>query len=426
MVSPTPKQTALMLLNNTLEVLYGGAAGGGKSEGALLMASQYVDIPHYSGLILRRTYRDLALPGALMDRSHQWWNPTDAMWDGAEHTWVFPSGARIAFGYMEKENDHLRYQSAEFQFVDFDELSQFSEHQYRYLFSRLRRLEGSDVPLRMRAQTNPGGPGHEWVKKRFDLPRGPGPDMPQRKFLPSTLDDNPHLDATQYERSLSELSELTRRQLRYGDWSIAAAGGRFDPADFRVITRDKLPPSAEFATVIRYWDTAASAPTDSDPDPDWTVGMKLGMTKRGTVNTDLPDFYILDIIRVRRDPGGTQQTIAETARKDGVGIPQWFEQERGGAGKLLIGTYQQTVLPGHMVYPLYVTGDKETRAILPSQIAREGRMFILDEMFREPFFDEISQFPIGAHDDQVDALSGATEACRRSRIMFDVGQARQY
>ena len=396
---------------------------------ALQLASQYLDVPGYAALLLRRTYRDLALPNALMDLSHQWWHNADAHWNGADKEWTFPSGAKVAFGYLEKENDELSYQSSSYLFVCFDELTQFKENQYRYMFSRLRRPNSgpaSQIPLRMRAYTNPGGPGHEWVKTRFNLPRGPGADTPNRKFMPAYLEDNPYLDAEGYERGLSELSELTHRQLRYGDWSIAAAGGRFDPADFRVITRDKLPPSAEFATVIRYWDTAASAPTDSDPDPDWTVGIKLGMTKRGTVNIDLPDFYILDIVRVRRDPGGTQQTIAETARKDGVGIPQWFEQERGGAGKLLIGTYQQTVLPGHMVYPLYVTGDKETRAILPSQIAREGRMFILDEMFREPFFDEISQFPIGAHDDQVDALSGATEACRRSRIMFDIGQARQY
>src|SRR5439155_6373928 len=85
----------------------------------------------------------------------------------SSHTWKFPSGAVLRFGYLDTALDIYQYQSAEFQFIGFDELSQFKENDYRYLFSRLRKAKGIDVPLRMRSGSNPGGVGHEWVKKRF-------------------------------------------------------------------------------------------------------------------------------------------------------------------------------------------------------------------------------------------------------------------
>jgi len=160
---PTPKQAAFLLLP-VREAFYGGAAGGGKSDALLMAALQYVDMPGYSAILFRRTFSDLALPGALLERSTEWLKPTDAKWDDNKKTWHFPSGATLTFGYLEHENDKYRYQSSEFNFIGFDELTQFTESQYRYLFSRLRRLKGSEVPLRMRAASNPGGEGHEWVR----------------------------------------------------------------------------------------------------------------------------------------------------------------------------------------------------------------------------------------------------------------------
>jgi predicted phage terminase large subunit-like protein len=246
---PTPKQQAFLLLD-CLEALYGGAAGGGKSDALLMGALQYVDVAGYAALILRRTYADLALPGAIMDRSHTWLQGTDAHWDDREKTWTFPAGATLTFGYLQNERDKYRYQSSEFQFIAFDELTQFLQSQYTYLFSRLRRGEGVDVPLRMRAASNPGGVGHGWVYDRFMPDLTPEAIEHRRKtgriFIPAKLADNPHIDRTAYRESLTELDDVERRQLEEGLWVTDPAGkpflhdwwrgaNRFDPAADRAL-----------------------------------------------------------------------------------------------------------------------------------------------------------------------------------------------
>lgn len=209
---PHPKQAEFLALQ-TREALYGGAAGGGKSDALLMAALEYVHVPTYSALLLRRTYADLALPGAIMDRAATWLAGTDATWNGTDKRWTFPSGATLSFGYLDSERDRFRYASAEFQFIGFDELTQFPEAWYRFLFSRLRRTQGTKVPLRMRAATNPGGLGHEWVRRRFVA----SPDG-ARPFVPALLVDNPSLDADEYLASLAELDSTTRAQLEKGVW----------------------------------------------------------------------------------------------------------------------------------------------------------------------------------------------------------------
>ncbi len=215
---PFGTQQAFLSLD-CMEALFGGAAGGGKSDALLMAALQYVHVPGYAALLLRRTYPDLALPGAIMDRSHQWLSSTDAKWDGTEKTWTFPSGATITFGYLDTERDKYRYQSAEFQFVGFDELTQFQQGWYTYLFSRLRRLKGATVPIRMRGATNPGGVGHKWVKARFVEPA-----TAAGTFIPSKLDDNPYVDQEAYRATLAKMDPTTRRQLEEGLWIEDTSG----------------------------------------------------------------------------------------------------------------------------------------------------------------------------------------------------------
>lgn len=224
---PTPKQSAFLLLPQR-EAFYGGEPGGGKSDALLMGGLQYADTPGYAALLLRRTYTDLALAGALMDRSRQWLATSDAVWNEQRKTWTFPSGATLTFGYLENEKDKYRYQSAEFQYIGFDELSQFTETQYLYLFSRLRRLAGSAVPLRMRGASNPPATSAgQWVRSRFVVHR-----TAARPFIPAGLEDNPYIDAAEYLKSLDHLDEATRRSLF--DWFATIEGlvfGDFDEAN---------------------------------------------------------------------------------------------------------------------------------------------------------------------------------------------------
>lgn len=217
------KNQAYFLCNTSEELLYGGQAGGGKSDALLMSALQYVEEEDYHAILLRRTYKDLALPNAIMNRCANWLRPfvesKEVKWDKDTKTYTFPSDSTVTFSYLAHNNDLDQYQGAEFQFVGFDELTQFTEKQYTYLHSRLRKLDDSIVPIRMRAGSNPGGRGHDWVKKRFILDDSPAP------FIQSAYTDNKHLDIEQYGRQLDKLDELTRLQLKYGDWNAELSDG---------------------------------------------------------------------------------------------------------------------------------------------------------------------------------------------------------
>ncbi len=230
---PHPPQERFLWLD-CFEAFYGGAAGGGKSDALLMAALAYVDVPGYAAILFRRTFPDLNQPGALIPRSKEWLSKSPARWHGGEHRWTFPSGATLTFGHLQREDDKLQYQGAEFQFAGFDEQTQFTETQFAYLASRLRRPEYgplSRVPLRLRGAGNPGGPGHKWTKRR-SVDRIPNPDDPEdtlddcaaRVFVPAKLSDNPSIDQNSYTESLGALDPQTRKQLLDGDWNARAAG----------------------------------------------------------------------------------------------------------------------------------------------------------------------------------------------------------
>jgi hypothetical protein len=262
--SPTglhPPQHAFLMLNCN-EALYGGAAGGGKSDALLMAALQYADVPGYAALILRKTYADLAEPGAIMDRAKSWLLRTDARWSEQHKIFTFPSGARLSFGYLQHSTDRLRYQSAEFQFIAFDELTQFDELDYLYLHSRLRKPENgplSLVPLRMRAASNPGGPGHHWVRSRF-IKREPQQDEDERPapgervFIPAKLDDNPSINKASYIKQLQNLDARTRKQYLDGNWDVREAGACFTEFEYEKHTLDGTRPLGSPYPVVRGLD----------------------------------------------------------------------------------------------------------------------------------------------------------------------------
>ena len=383
---PTPQQAAFLLLE-CKEALYGGAAGGGKSNALLSAALQHVDVPEYSAILFRRTFADLALPGALMDRAEEWLKGTDARWNEKKKQWKFPSGARLTFGYMEHEKDRYRYQSSEFQFVGFDELTQFTKLQYTYMFSRLRRLKDSKVRLRMRAASNPGGEGHDWVKHRY-FTEGP---KKKRFFIPAKLADNPHLDREEYIESLNELDAITRQQLLDGDWSAKHGGSKFKKEWFEIV--EAAPTNLR---IVRSWDLAATE-KKKGKDPCNTAGVKMGVTPKGI-------YYIMDCRAGQWSPLNTENTIKQTAQLDGKRVPIYIEEEGGSGGKITIDHYVREVLAGWTCYGERPGAAKEERCNPFSSQCQAGNVKIVRGAWNEPYLDELEGFPNGKKD-RVDASS---------------------
>ena len=206
------------------EVLFGGAAGGGKSYGQMVDALIFA--LKYSGsrqLILRRTFSELEK--SLIRTSLALYPKDIYSFNASSHTGKFKNGSTIDFGYCATENDVYQYQSAEYDCIRFDELTHFTEAQYIYLISRVRGA--NTYPKQIKSSTNPGGIGHGWVKRRFVDPSPPrsafiGEDGMERIFIPSLLDDNAFLMKSdpQYKSRLLALPERERKALLYGDWNI--------------------------------------------------------------------------------------------------------------------------------------------------------------------------------------------------------------
>lgn len=231
---PQAKQAAFMARPEE-EALYGGAAGGGKSDCVLAEALRQVDIPHYRGLILRKTYPQLS---ELIDRSGELYKAAfpRAVYNDTKHVWTFPSGAKLYFGAMQYTKDRTNYQGKRYDFIAFDELTHFLWEEYSYLFSR-NRPNGPGTRCYIRATANPGGIGHGWVKERFITAAKPmttirepvkirWPDgreetrVRRRIFVPSSVFDNQRLleHDPDYLTRLASMPEAERRALLYGDW----------------------------------------------------------------------------------------------------------------------------------------------------------------------------------------------------------------
>lgn len=407
---PTPKQRAFLLMNDTREILYGGAAGGGKSVAQLMGALQFVDIPGYSAILFRRTYADLSLPNALIDLSKQWLMPfvesKEVKWSEKEKQYTFPSGATLNFGYLESDNDCYRYQGAEFQYIGMDECTHISPSNYRYMFSRLRKSKGLKVPLRFRATCNPGGMYGEYYYQRFFVE---GKEN-GRIFISAGLNDNPHLDAEAYREALQELDPIEREQLLNGNWEIKAAGDLLDRQWFQIVPHHEIPQAASH---VRYWDLAGTDPAKrkgkNKREPDWTVGFKMAHYQGM--------YWIEDIIRIQKKPHEIEEIVRAAAELDGYSCAIRMEQEPGSSGIITIDHYARNVLSGYDFAGVASTGSKVERSRPASAAAQAGRVFISDRCRNMlPFLDEADLFPYGAHDDTIDGFSGAFNFFRNSPL----------
>lgn len=410
---PSPHQAAFLLVPHK-EAFYGGAAGGGKSIALLMAALQYVEVPGYNALLVRKTFKDLSQPEALIDISKEWLTNTDAKWNQSEHMWTFPSGAVLKFGHLEAESDKFQYQGAAYHFIGFDELTQFPEGSFTYLMSRCRRRSGkdalgSDIPLRIRGAANPGGVGHEWVKRRFielpeeeDITEEEVAKFNKRIFIPSGLQDNPHLDQAEYREMLEGLDSVTRAQLMNGDWNIAGDGNMFKREWFDNRLISEIPRGVNLIRKVRYWDLASTDEAKAikeKGDPDYTASVLQALGDDGNV-------YILEVTRDRLSPAAVEKLVRSKAERDGrTGTAIWMEQEPGSSGVATIFTYRKLML-GFNFRGDKPSGSKIERARAASAACENGLVYIVRGAKTKAFLNELEAFPVGAHDDMVDAFSG--------------------
>ena len=276
------------------DVLYGGAAGGGKSYAMLIDPLRFAHRAAHRALILRRSMPELR---ELIDKSRELYPKAfpGCKYKEVEKLWNFPSGAKVEFGFLERDADVYRYQGQAYSWIGFDEITHLpTEFGWNYLASRLRTTD-PEISTYMRCTANPGGVGANWVKKRYVDPYPPnesftGEDNLTRKFIPARLDDNPYLAKDgRYEEMLMALPPTQRKQLLEGNWDVneGAAFTEFEQ-DVHVITPFEIPISWERVKGIDYGYASESACIWGTVDSsDGTLIIYRELYRKGLTGLDL-------------------------------------------------------------------------------------------------------------------------------------------
>lgn len=445
---PAPNPQRDFFYSTCREILYGGAAGGGKSQAITALPLRWAHLPGFNAVVFRRETVDLP---DLIEKSE---TLVPQVFPGLSpvHSpffkWTFPSGARLHYRHLQKETSYKTFDGWAINLLIFDELTHFTEKQYKYLKARVRTAD-PNLPTLIRATTNPGGPGHEWVFKHWGAwldpefeaeglpkrtdeageplpPALPGevwwirtekgretyyreeppeeegrPVALSRTFIPARVEDNPAIMQDKaYLAELEGLDDVRREQLRRGDWLIKpTAKSYFDRAWVEFV--DAAPVAGVLAR-IRAWDFAGTA-KEKRNDPDWTAGVLLAFTREA--------IYIEDVARFRGGPGDVKAKVLSTAEMDGRRTVVFIPQDPGQAGKSQVFDYM-TALRGFPLITRPVTGDKIIRfrpfsSYANPRIAGGKRVHMVRGAWNADYLTELEDFPDGTKDDQVDATSDA-------------------
>ncbi len=447
---PHPRQAEFLALDDD-EALFGGSAGGGKSEALLMWLGEGIGIPDYSGIIFRRTYAQLSKSNdSLIAKSYRLYKPLGGHWNGTRHQWRFPSGAMIDLGQLQHESTVYDHQGPSYHRVAWDELTQFTEFQYTYLRGRVRKTKGFPIRLGMRATSNPGGVGHQWVKRRFITAdairalkgmraRDPSPagqvfravvrtvEGSQRvAFMPARIADNPALDMESYLPNLAGLPLVTRERLMNGDWSIAE-GGIVQPEWLRYWR-----PSGEYYKLMRptvdgeptmmqlihpdeclrfvIADCAGTsediARTKKGKEPSWTV--------IGTADFHRKDGWL--ILRDQRRGLWNVPTLIQNMREvDREQQPEWIGAENEKFGLAVIQLLADLPIKGIS----HEGKDKRTRFTSAEVLLESGKVFIPEfATWRDDWENELTAWTGDKEEqfDQGDVLGYMARYARRNMV----------
>lgn len=397
------------------------------SDAILMAPLRWVSNPRFNAIIFRRTIPELKK--SLIPRSHERYRWLGGVFNATDNVWKFPSGATIWFGGLQYPDDVFAHQSAEYQYIGFDELTSFQESQFRYLLSRGRTRAGSGIPIHIRSGSNPDV---NWVRDRYapwvrrgDDYTGPRAESGQilwyrteddgseryvepgtpgaltRTFIRATRHDNPSLEKG-YEDRLRQLDPVQRARLLDGDWDAAPAAGKYFQRRWAPII-DSVP---ERARRVRYWDRAG---TEDDPKrkgkgPDWTVGVRMAFAK-GV-------WIVEDVLRFRGSPLDVDTQIRRTAEQDGREVAVCVEEDPGQAGKHQSATTIRH-LAGFTIRAVKPTGSKIVRFGPFSAQAEAGNVRLKRGPWNTCYQQELEGFPEWPFDDQADATSGAFQELSR-------------
>ncbi len=431
-IGPQPGPQTDFLSTTANIALYGGAAGGGKTYGLLLEPLRHFDNPKFGGVIFRRNTTQVRNEGGLWDESVNLYSLLNAYPREAALEWVFPSTARMKFSHLEYEKTVYDWQGSQIPFIGFDELTHFTESQFFYMLSRNRSTSG--IPGYIRATCNPDA--DSWVKgiikwwldeegypiparsgvlryffrqndsliwgnskdelnKDYGVPRD---DVKSFTFIPSKLEDNKILmeKDPSYLSNLKALSRVERLRLLGGNWNVRPSAGEYFRREWFPVV-DAVP--SGWSRICRFWDRAATKPSEANKDPDWTRGLKLYKYPDGT-------WLVADLKSIRDSPLSVEQLIKNTASHDSVSVKIVAQQDPGSAGVAEASAFTR-MLNGYDVHTRPLTKDKTTRAKPVSAQCEAGNVRVLRAPWNPEFFDEVENFPEGKHDDIVDVLSGA-------------------
>jgi predicted phage terminase large subunit-like protein len=448
-VNLTPQvgpQTAFLATKADIAI-YGGAAGGGKTYGLLLEPLRHVKNPKFGCVIFRRNTTQVRNEGGLWDESNNIYPLFNARPREATLEWILPDGPRFKFSHLEYDSTVFDWQGAAIALIGYDELTHFTEKQFFYMLSRNRSTCG--VKPYIRATTNPDPDSwvrtfiDHWIDKDgyaikersgkirwfirnndsmiwADSPQelydqyGNSPEIQPKSvtFIAAKLDDNKILMEKDpaYLGNLLALSRVDRMRLKEGNWNVRATAGMMFKRDwFQVV--DTI--SAGPIQMVRYWDRAATKPSESNRDPDWTRGIKLYKYADGT-------FIVVDLKSMRDTPLQIEQLIKNTASQDSQSCKIVGEQDPGSAGVADASAFTR-MLSGFQVLTRKVTKDKVTRAKPVSAQCEAGNIRVLRAPWNEEFFNELENFPDpSTHDDIVDTLSGAFNELSTGLSICDV------